>query len=386
MPSSSPIVTRAETPDTVHGRLLEAVHVTGYTFERACGELEWLIDKDRWRTVGGGFKDFNKFLATIDLSKFRSALESRSKLAKRLADLGASQRASARLIGVDKETIREDLGIRKRGGNPPPATADAPIDTSEVSSTGGNPPAWFQSDTDPSREAKRVTNRDAQQAERAATRSARAAAAQAAIVNVDEAVQHADFRTTAQQLADDSVSLVFTDPPYDDGFLPAYRDLGLVAARVLQDGGSLITYTGHHRIPEVIAMLQAAGLTFFWPLAVVYTSGTLARMTEYGIIVHWKPLLWFVKGAFRSREDMRFVHDVIPSPQAEKTDHPWQQEIASARYYIEMLTHPGDLVFDPFCGGGTTAVAAKLTQRRYLTCDIDEQSVWIARQRLSETP
>ena len=62
----------------------------------------------------------------------------------------------------------------------------------------------------------------------------------------------------------------------------------------------------------------------------------------------------------------------------------WQQEIASARYYIETLTHPGDLVFDPFCGGGTTATAAKITNRRYLTCDVDEQAIWIARQRVAE--
>jgi DNA modification methylase len=132
----------------------------------------------------------------------------------------------------------------------------------------------------------------------------------------------------------------------------------------------------------VIAMLQAAGLTFFWPLAMVH-SGPLARMTEYGIVVHWKPLLWFVKGKFRSRDDLRFVNDLVISKQ-EKDAHPWQQGTTEARYYIEALTNLGDLVFDPFCGGGTTAIAALQTSRRYLTCDIDEESVWIARQRLRE--
>ena len=52
--------------------------------------------------------------------------------------------------------------------------------------------------------------------------------------------------------------------------------------------------------------------------------------------------------------------------------------------YIDTLTQPGDLVFDPFCGGGTTAVAAALAHRRWITCDVDEQAVWIARQRLRE--
>lgn len=195
-------------------------------------------------------------------------------------------------------------------------------------------------------------------------------------------IEHGNFVEIAKDVPDGAVAMVFTDPPYHDKTLPVYADLGAVAARVLKDGGSLITYTSHHRIPEVISMLQAGGLTFFWPLAMVH-SGQKARMTEYGIVVHWKPLLWFVKGTFRSRDDMRFVNDLIVS-EPEKDAHPWQQGTIEARYYIEALTQPGDLVFDPFCGGGTTAVAAAQTQRRWLTCDIDEESVWIARQRLRE--
>jgi hypothetical protein len=371
------IIQKTETPDTVHGRLLESVHVSGYTFERACGELEWLLDGHRWKKIGRGYKHIDEFLATLKFSDFRIAIDQRKKLSRRLAELGAGQSATSRLIGASEATIARDKGKSRGATNVAKDEAAAPSDATNV--------GWFQSDIDPTREAKRITNREQQAEERATARAAAATAAQAAIVDVDAAIQHAPFTTTAQQLADNSVPLIFTDPPYHDKTLPIYTDLGIVAARVLQDGGSLITYTAHHRVPETIAMLQAAGLTFFWPLAVVYTSGNLARMTEYGIIVHWKPLLWFVKGAFRSRDDLRFVHDVIESPKAEKTHHAWQQEIASARYYIETLTQPGDLVFDPFCGGGTTATAAKIAHRRYLTCDVDEQAVWIARQRVQDS-
>ena len=55
-----------ETPNTVHGRLLEAVHLSGYSFERACSELEWLLDENRWKELGDGFEDINAFLKTID--------------------------------------------------------------------------------------------------------------------------------------------------------------------------------------------------------------------------------------------------------------------------------------------------------------------------------
>ena len=48
-----------------------------------------------------------------------------------------------------------------------------------------------------------------------------------------------------------------------------------------------------------------------------------------------------------------------------------------------MATDPGDLVFDPTCGGATTATAAEKWGRRWITCDTSPISVAIARQRLS---
>ena len=48
-----------------------------------------------------------------------------------------------------------------------------------------------------------------------------------------------------------------------------------------------------------------------------------------------------------------------------------------------MATDPGDLVFDPTCGGGTTAVAAETWGRRWITCDTSPIAVAIARQRLT---
>ncbi|HMF96093.1 MAG TPA: site-specific DNA-methyltransferase [Vicinamibacterales bacterium] len=199
-------------------------------------------------------------------------------------------------------------------------------------------------------------------------------------------VFHLDCQAlAASHLEPDSVDLVFTDPPYHDTTLDLYVDLGTIAARVLKDGGSLITYIAHHRLPEIVAMLQAAGLTFFWPLAITYDSPSpKARMREYGIVVEWKPLLWFVKGRFRCRDDMRWVADRVVSPDREKRFHPWQQGIAPATYYIEALTRPGELVVDPFCGGGTTAVAAAHTRRRWITGDVDERAVWIARERIRQ--
>jgi N6-adenosine-specific RNA methylase IME4/Trp operon repressor len=148
-----------ETPDTVHGRLLEAVHLSGYTFERAFSELEWLLDEDRWKRIGGGFTDINAFLATIDLSEFRLAIEQRKKIAKRLQEIEASQRATARLLGVDHVTIGRDL----RGANAPLRTDESAENEALEETDGANAPllpAWFQDEEiDPAKLAKKQQTR-----------------------------------------------------------------------------------------------------------------------------------------------------------------------------------------------------------------------------------
>ena len=49
---------------------------------------------------------------------------------------------------------------------------------------------------------------------------------------------------------------------------------------------------------------------------------------------------------------------------------------------ILMTTDPGDLVFDPTCGSGTTAIAAEQWGRRWITTDVSRVPLALARQRL----
>jgi N6-adenosine-specific RNA methylase IME4 len=151
-----------ETPNTVHGRLLEAVNIAGYTFDRACAELEYLLDADRWKAVGAGYDDINAFLATINFAELRVAAEKRKKLAKRLQEIEASQSATARLLGVNEVTVARDLGKARGATN-----VDTEISIASLSeeNTESQSPAstnvareWFQqADADPAAEAKRIT-------------------------------------------------------------------------------------------------------------------------------------------------------------------------------------------------------------------------------------
>jgi N6-adenosine-specific RNA methylase IME4 len=155
----------AETPHTVHGRLLEAVHISGYTFERACGELEWLLTEGRWRQVGSGYDDIHAFMSTLGFSEFKHAVEQRRKIAKQLQDLEANQRATAKMLGVSQATVSRDLSdsneSRKSRKSAEIAQPSDDLDSNESR-------AWFQADADPTREAKRVTRNEERLQERAA--------------------------------------------------------------------------------------------------------------------------------------------------------------------------------------------------------------------------
>jgi len=194
-------------------------------------------------------------------------------------------------------------------------------------------------------------------------------------------VHHGDFREIGKNVKDSSCALIFTDPPYDRKSLPMFDDLGAFAARVLVPGGSLITYLGQYSIPQVAESISRH-LHFLWPICCLH-GGDVARMNILAIRVHWKPMLWFINGTQR-RDDKTFIDDLVQSTQ-EKSHHEWQQSSVEARYYIENLTDKNELVCDPFCGGGTTAYCAKALGRKFWTCEINEDSYHIAKDRLSES-
>lgn len=69
----------------------------------------------------------------------------------------------------------------------------------------------------------------------------------------------------------------------------------------------------------------------------------------------------------------------------ENTDHPTQKPEKLLAKIILASSKPGDLVFDPFLGSGTTAVVAKKLGRRYAGVEIDEGYCCVAQKRLQLT-
>jgi len=220
--------------------------------------------------------------------------------------------------------------------------------------------------------------RDLKEQETSAKRQEQKAAAVAKRQLVD-GLYLGDFRKIGDKIPDASVDLIFTDPPYDRKAIELYDGLGEFAARVLRPGGSLIAYVGHIQLPDVLTDLSKH-LRYWWTCGCFHAEAK-ARMTEYGIVAGWKPIVWFVK---ETRGDKQtFITDVVTGAR-EKSHHDWQQAVSEARYFIDLLTQPDDFVVDPFCGGGTTPVACIESGRKWASFEIDEANFSNASSRIKE--
>lgn len=87
---------------------------------------------------------------------------------------------------------------------------------------------------------------------------------------------------------------------------------------------------------------------------------------DFPVVVH--NIAWMDIGGVQSRIDPK-VYVVQTANEAVKR-------------CVLMSTDPGDLVFDPTCGSGTTAYVAEQWGRRWITCDTSRVALTLARQRL----
>lgn len=190
-----------------------------------------------------------------------------------------------------------------------------------------------------------------------------------------------DFRTGMERIPDESVQLIFTDPPYTRDYIPLYEDLARLAARKLEDGGSLLCYAGHYAIPEILQQM-VKHLQFWWLIADIHAGGS-TTVYKQGVFVKWKPILWFVKGGRWNVET--YVYDAFAGNELPNKDyHPWAQTVACARYYIRWLTRPGDVVVDPFAGSGTTLIASHMEGRNSIGFEIDTKFYEDAIRRIQD--
>lgn len=252
-------------------------------------------------------------------------------------------------------------------------------------------------------------------------------------------IWHGDARhmDDVGEVADGSVALVVTSPPYyagkeyetamGEGYVPAsYHDyIGMLTAvfeeckRKLEPGGRIaVNVANLGRKPyrslsaDVIGILQDLGLLLRGEVIWQKARGAggncawgsfqrpgnpvLRDLTERIVIASKHRFDRAVPARKRALADlpstatigadefMDLTTDVweFPTESATRVGHPAPFPVELPRRLINLYTYEGDLVLDPFMGSGSTAVAAVRTGRHFVGFDTDHEYVAAARARV----
>jgi DNA modification methylase len=199
----------------------------------------------------------------------------------------------------------------------------------------------------------------------------------AKIKNIDIDFRHGDFESVFSDLPDGSIDCIITDPPYPHEFIECWTKLARFAKRVLKPNGYCIAYSGQMYLPEVMFRMSEH-LDYYWTFC-VYHEGQTQIVNGVNLICRWKPVLVFQNG---KKKIPNTIQDYFISEGREKDGHDWQQSKSGVSYLIERFTEPGQTVFEPFAGSGTTIIACKALNRNVIAAEIDETTYNIAKSNL----
>ena len=239
-------------------------------------------------------------------------------------------------------------------------------------------------------------------------------------------VYRADCVELMNLMPPESVDVVFADPPYrlstggvtvKSGRLTSVnkgdwdRSRGLredhkfnlrwlkAARRILKPDGTLWVTGTHHIIFSLGFALQQ--LRFRIINDVIWQKPNATPNALHTTFTHaHETLLWASKGkGVRHTFNYDLINSPDPSgqvssvwrirtvPKAEKLHgyHPTQKPLRLVRRALLASTKEGALVFDPFAGSGTTAVAAKELNRSFVGTELEEEYVDLAARRIKAT-
>lgn len=79
------------------------------------------------------------------------------------------------------------------------------------------------------------------------------------------------------------------------------------------------------------------------------------------------------------------IPNMMHTAKFERLGYPTQKPEKLLERIIKMSSNPGDIVFDPFCGSGTSCAVAKKLNRQYIGIDKNSNAVKITKKRIPKT-
>jgi hypothetical protein len=229
---------------------------------------------------------------------------------------------------------------------------------------------------------KQAKRSEREAAARAAT-AEREKVAQQTIADADE-LPYELHHCSLKDWRPKNVAAIVTDPPYVGDSIPLYEMLRDFAVDVLPEGGALVVMAWQAILPAVIDALRHDELAYRWTICWRYANNENTVDHARRVFDCWKPVLVYHKGSMP--KDAPMMRDEIANTDADKGFHEWGQSVAGFERLVASFSQPGDVVCDPFLGGGTTAVAALSQTRMFVGCDTDAEAIETTTSRLRSKP
>lgn len=225
---------------------------------------------------------------------------------------------------------------------------------------------------------------------------------------------------------DESIDLIFADPPYflsNNGITCKSGKMASVNKGTWDKSSGLADKHNFNRewIKECYRILAPNGSIWIsGTLHNIYSVGMALEENNFKILnnITWQKtnpppnlscryfthstetVIWARKNLRKSRHTFNYaimkeenggkqMKDVWTGSTTKKTEkafgkHPTQKPIYLLDRIIRSSSNEGDLVLDPFCGSSTTGVAAIQNNRRYIGIDISKEYIILSRKRIQE--
>ena len=202
-------------------------------------------------------------------------------------------------------------------------------------------------------------------------------------------IRHGDCVKLMRRMETASVDFVLTDPPY----LCRYRDRAgrtvrndhngrwLVPAfaemhRLLKPDSFCVSFYGWHVADQFFEAWRAAGFRIAGHIVFPKPYSSSVRFLQHR---HEQAYL-LAKGDPQTASEA--ISDVLGWSYSGNRLHPTQKPVEALRPLVRALCPAGGLVLDPFCGSGSSLVAAKAEGRAFLGIELDFRYWQTARRRL----
>lgn len=184
---------------------------------------------------------------------------------------------------------------------------------------------------------------------------------------------HGDCLELLDTLDLSDVRLVLTDPPYGRNveLRSTNKHLTILNDHAPNVGQTLLDWAAERDLATVAFASPKQPWLGTWRQTLIWDKGPAVGMGDTRRT--WKPSYELIQVArntpLRGKRDGAVLRYPISSHFMR--EHPCRKPVGMLRYLIEQLTDPGDLVFDPFAGIGSTGVACQESGRRFVGIELD---------------